>query len=270
MSQVSDHETRREIHVQTLQTFYHVFAACLIAYGNPTEYWTDYAKQAYSPIFESEPWGVNMCYILSTSYHCVLYFWDPLSNTQFKSRHLVTVMLATVLFSYGQMLYGMCILFCNYIFDMLDFFSQKLDKSRMLVMVMTKIHHMVTLALLGASYIYGYTAYGMLVSFIHDVTDVPMFVVRILRKKHPTSDMQVPVAIGIAVSWLYYRVYYFGCMILDASSQTATYPEELYRQVFILSGLTILWMFNVYWTFLVIYKGIREYVFGLQFDGKNE
>jgi len=282
-----DFRTQKEVMFQTLQTLFHVMISSLVAYGTPSKYWDHYTDQFFKPAQGNTPWGVILPYTLSTSYHCILYFWDPISNTPLRARHIITVMFGTILLSYGHLGWGLQVMFCNYIFDMRDFIKHRIkavDDSRVIVMMMMKIHHMVTLALLGISWIYGFTAYGLLVLFIHDVTDVPMFVVRILRRKHAPQSVVVPVAVGVIAIWLYYRVFCFGLIIYNGfdifwymfrnaheNPEFALVVEtHMTGGICCLSGLTLLWAFNVYWTFLVIYKALREILFGKEMSIRNE
>lgn len=279
---------QKEILFQYFQAFYHFVISCTIAHGIPYEYLHNYTDQLFIQRVAEEtlPWGVILPYTMSTAYHCILYFYDPLSDQKVQTHHVVTVLFGTALFMYGYLGYGFLVLFINYVIDMSSFIRHRLknvDESRVVVMMMTKIHHMVTLSLLGLSYIYNFTAIGMIVMYIHDVADVPMFVLRVIRKKQSKQSVaMVLVGAGVIFIWMYYRVYCFGKILYDTADELNlawSFPSR-HADLFVQSrlvpvaccvfGMTILWLFNVYWTSLVIFKAIREKICGYKMENKNE
>lgn len=272
------HDNRKnyELTVQICQSMFHTLMAVIIAYGIPQFYldqpvdsvWMKYTQSAVP-----EPWGVRIPYFLSATYHGVLYFWDPLSTTTMKAHHIATILLGTVLMVYGELGWGLAVMMLNYLFDSADFVQHRLKNlhpNRIVIASMIKIHHMVTILLLAVSWIYNFTSFGMIILFIHDVTDVPMFVIRILRRQGVSSSSirQILVGVGVATSWIYFRVYWLGFYIVHAYTFSIQHYDDVKKfkltNAFWMSigGMSVLWCFNVYWTFLVIYKFVREILLG--------
>lgn len=276
-----DIRTKRELGIQSLQTIFHCFMAVLVAYSMPVEYLTNTSEVVMDSFLHPhpEPWGVRLAYLLSTTYHGVLYFWDPMSTTTLKARHVATIMLGTSLLFYEQLGWGLLIMLTNYFFDSIDFVEhrlKKVHKNRLVIASMTKVHHMVTIMLLGVSWIFGFAAFGMVVLFIHDVTDVPMFVIRIVRRRNAPTSVQTPLAVSVIFTWVYYRVWCLLQVILQAILILDKRWKEVNQHGLTLcaysciGGLSILWMFNSYWTYLVISKSIRELIFGKKTEVYHE
>jgi len=262
--------SRRELTVQICQAFLHAIMAMVTAYGMPQSYLDDpvhsiCVKDHHS--IQPEPWGVRVAYFLSATYHGVLYFWDPMSTTTLRAHHIATVMLGTVLMVYGELGWVMLVMMANYLFDSVEFVQHRLKElhpNRVVIASMIKIHHMVTIMLLGVSWIYSFTAFGMIILFIHDVTDVPMFVVRILRRPGVALSTRVSLlAVAVVMTWMYFRVYWMGFYIVDGYTRRHQCPLNLVTPVWTaLGGMVVLWCFNVYWTALVVYKVVREGLMG--------
>jgi len=274
-----DIRSRRELGVQSMQAVFHCLMAVLVAYGIPRAYLANPVEAVVDSYLhlQPEPWGVRVPYILSITYHGILYFWDPMSTTTLKARHVFTIMMGTALFFCEQLGWGLLVMLTNYFFDSVEFVQHRLNKlhpHRTVIASMTKIHHMVTIMLLGVSWIFGLAPFGMVVLFIHDATDVPMFVIRIVRRKGAGTGIQALVVLGVISTWVYYRVWCL-MMVIYQTVMLMSQPviKEHGLQVSLGSctfGLSILWIFNVYWTSLVIYKTIREGLLGSNMEVHHE
>jgi hypothetical protein len=284
-----DSRTQKEINVQYFQTVFHFMMASMIACTVPTEYLQE-PNQSQNNILTFahnndgqwvESWGVRIAYLLSTTYHCVLYFWDPVTNTNLKAHHMASVFIGTVLLIYNNIGWAFLLMLTVYSIDLWNFalvYRQKYEndrhRERLLVMSMTKIHHMVTLMLLGVSWIQNLTAIGIWILFVHDLTDVPMFIIRILRKKNAIIYRQGFVAISVMIMWFYYRVWCMFSIIVEACENAwqqnpSTLPENVNLYYSCIAGLVILFSFNFYWTFLVWSKVINE-LFGVKTTQEDE
>ena len=152
-------------------------------------------------------------------------------------------------------------LLATYLIDTCFFVTsfQRTQRSSACLRSMMKVHHMATILLLAVSWSHNFQFYGCFVLFIHDVSDVPMFAVRLLRDSAAphAKAKQLFVVPVLLFTWIYYRVGWLGALICQTAVMTANGapddPSWLYKA---LCGvfLFVLWTFNVYWTSLVVKK----------------
>eukprot|EP01084_Bolivina_argentea_P242045 406157_1 len=71
------------------------------------------------------------------------------------------------------------------------------------------LHHFVTLSLISFCFITGHTGIGVLVTIIHDITDIPAYAIK-LAVNTSSDILSVSVFAVLLFSWCYYRVYAFG------------------------------------------------------------
>lgn len=254
--------------VKFYQAVWHLFMATLVWQITPLSYfWVP------EQVFEIDhvPTSVTWVYTLNVLYHGVLYFWDPVSNTRIRPYHLATAMLCPIFLLYGALGWTLTLVAFNFLADLYFFLTQTFGEEHTLVVqTMTKFHHVITLLLLGLSYTYHVWTWGLIVMYFHDVTDVSMFAIRLLRKsRHYSRPRELVVFFNVVVWWSYYRVYWFGWHVWRTLFDERTYVGPFIWKMCIL-GMTVLWTFNMYWTSLVIYKGIREIWYAKARDVHNE
>ena len=194
----------------------------------------------------SNPWPVNVLYGMSTVYYLFLYFTDPYHSVVFQWYH--AVVLLVVLPAPTWVLFSLLL-----IVAVTDLRLQTLPDAKLLNS-MIKIHHLITLFLIASSYVFGFTSYGTRVMFIHDITDVFMFALRIRRKQVSIVDMSVLcLATCTAVSWIYFRVWGLSSLVLLAVQQYQRSDIGIPWLGCILALIILLGM-NTYWTGLLLYK----------------
>lgn len=265
-----DFHNRKEILVQTAQALFHFVMSAVIMFGTPTEYLQDPMAQTVDHLYNihikgensSNLFGVNLVYLIVSVYNTLLYFWDPLSNRPIRLYHMMALLIGPLLLVYDHLSYLSCMMLAIYLMDLTETLLQykyaaQFDKRRMLLGLI-KFHHMVTLMLIGFSWVYGYVPIGIFILFIHDVTDVPMFVVRILRKKNAPESKQFLVAGIVIALWVYYRVISMLDILISVYNivfvQTLHVIPDQISAYACFYGLCALWSLNVYWTSLVIVK----------------
>lgn len=83
--------------------------------------------------------------------------------------------------------------------------------------VVIYLHHVITLALLIVSFACRQKAFGALILFQHDASDILVSFTKIMVKLRPDSPI-VPVAyIGMLVTWTYWRLYRFAYVLVYAT-----------------------------------------------------
>lgn len=215
-----------------------------------------------------KPFSVACFYMIALAYNTLLYFSDPVESLPFRWYHALLIGLGP-LWSTGARPYWLLgLLACTYVLDWRQFLRQFAQgpSSSARLRVMTRVHHMATLMLLVVSWTFHYHYYGCFLMFLHDITDVPMFAIRLLRSssRSPPLWPQLVVVPILLAMWTYYRIYLLGDFVGRALGYLSGWSEqgmdlqhiegqELSSWVCV-AGLTVLWTFNVYWTALVAQK----------------
>ncbi len=129
------------------------------------------------------------------------------------------------------------------------------------------IHHILTLALVSYSYYNDYTNPGILLIFLHNLTDIPISFGKALTETN-CDTLQIITYLVMVFSWAYYRLYLFGTVILASHYKRALIDNTT---LFAISGvfLTILLSMHIYWFCLIIRIGYRKLV-GHRFDDLHD
>lgn len=218
---------------------------------------TSLREQCCSPFVSwmptwNDPVAMNtlIAYAISYTHHTYLYFFDPNSGVPIQTRHFSLTVLGMWLFTVfpTRPHIGLLTLSLNHFLDLVEP-APKLSK-------LLKVHHIVTLTLLSWSYVYDFRNYGLIVMLAHDITDVPMFMIRIIRRLGIRQlSIQVPVWITVIVTWFVYRIHWFGVVIVN------TWPHRNiggWNGHVCIFGMILLWVLNVYWWLLTVKKGVSQ------------
>lgn len=116
-----------------------------------------------------------------------------------------------------------------------------------------KYHHFITFVLLYMSWIYDYRNYGVIVLFISDFTDISMTLLRYIRKTNGIVFVQFCVWCLTLTAWFYWRIYFYAQLI----NNSWTFPNSLEKNIQIFVML-LSWSLNVYWTLLLLKKGLVQ------------
>ncbi|KAL3538876.1 hypothetical protein ACH5RR_002242 [Cinchona calisaya] len=124
-------------------------------------------------------------------------------------------------------------------------------------------HHVVTVILIGCSYITSFFRIGSIILALHDASDVFMEAAKVF--KYSEKEFGASVFFGLfAISWLVLRLVYFPFWVIRASSYytvecmdlSDTYHMLMYY-VFNTMLLTLL-VFHIYWWFLICSMIMRQ------------
>ncbi|OQS02487.1 hypothetical protein THRCLA_05131 [Thraustotheca clavata] len=133
-------------------------------------------------------------------------------------------------------------------------------------------HHVVTIALIIWSYAVGYLPIGVIIMFLHDVSDIPLDMLKMVnylkmedRKGWFVTEILFVITL---IEWIYFRVYLFptklmnstiyelrySCMPPEAAADlTILFPHPGPTHWFWFNLLFIsLYMLHIWWTFLLI------------------
>lgn len=120
------------------------------------------------------------------------------------------------------------------------------------------LHHIVTLALYGFSYLTNMTAAGAVIMYLHDWADIFAGLVRCFTET--TFDfMSIISVIGMATSWFFTRLYvfpqiiYYSCFKYDIYKGAGFTGDKYFGLL-----LSILFVLHIHW-FILIIKSVRRY-----------
>ncbi|KDP42279.1 hypothetical protein JCGZ_01603 [Jatropha curcas] len=127
-------------------------------------------------------------------------------------------------------------------------------------------HHVITVMLIGCSYIAGFFRIGSIILALHDASDVFLEAAKVF--KYSGRELGASICFGLfALSWLILRLIFFPFWLIKASSNdikdcmdlSKAYPRSLY---YVLNTmLLMLLVFHIYWWVLIcsmIMKQLRN------------
>lgn len=124
-------------------------------------------------------------------------------------------------------------------------------------------HHVITVILIGYSYITSFFRIGSIILALHDASDVFMEAAKVF--KYSEKELGASVFFGLfAVSWLILRLIFFPFWVISASSYdlcdhlklSESYPRSLYY--IFNTMLLMLLVFHVYWWILICAMIMRQ------------
>jgi hypothetical protein len=116
-----------------------------------------------------------------------------------------------------------------------------------------RIHHISAIFTLSYAIYSGYMNIGSLVTLASDISDVPMFIMRILRHNDYSLSFQIPACVLTIIAWHHLRVMYFYKVSSSLYSNNA--PFFTYGTIY------IFWVMSVYWWMLLMYKAVKTLVY---------
>ncbi|KAK2907881.1 ceramide synthase 1 [Channa argus] len=125
------------------------------------------------------------------------------------------------------------------------------------------VHHIITLALISFSYAFRYHNVGILVLFLHDISDIQLEFTKLnvyLKSRgggyHLLNDvLSNMVSISFSITWFWFRLYWFPLKVLYATclSSLQSVPNIPFY-FFFNTLLLLLLLMNIYWfLFIVIF-----------------
>ena len=123
------------------------------------------------------------------------------------------------------------------------------------------LHHVLTINLMLCCYLNRHFVYGIPVLFIHDIGDIFVGWVKLVREIKQWKHLAVPIFVALILIWIYTRIFIFVTELLyptftDLIFQFA--PDFLINHLFALLGLLILLVMNCYWAFGIANSGYQK------------
>ncbi|KAI9920038.1 hypothetical protein PsorP6_015364 [Peronosclerospora sorghi] len=119
------------------------------------------------------------------------------------------------------------------------------------------LHHLVTLILIGGSYLANYTTFGALVVFAHDLGDIVGYAIKAIVDTG-CRPLLVLVYGALLVSWAYTRLYVFPYRLVYIGRVTLQEVQPDFNVVYtetMIITLSLLIVLHVYWYFLFLVMG---------------
>ena len=118
------------------------------------------------------------------------------------------------------------------------------------------VHHVITLGLLAISFYLQLKAFGVLILFLHDISDICVTATKIAAK-FKFSTLLIPSYISMISTWIYFRLYWFSWELvytsLWSSFSTFTFLMQISTGL-----LTILACFHMWWFILMLRLAGRQ------------
>ncbi|XP_015743942.1 ceramide synthase 1 isoform X1 [Python bivittatus] len=136
--------------------------------------------------------------------------------------------------------------------------------------VVMLIHHVVTLTLIILSYVFRYHNIGILVLFLHDISDIQLEFTKLnvyFKYRggiyHRLNDtMSNAGCVSFSISWFWFRLYWFPLKVLYATCHTSLQSVPNIPFYFFFNTLLfILTLMNIYW-FLYIVVFVAKVLLG--------
>lgn len=112
------------------------------------------------------------------------------------------------------------------------------------------IHHITTLVLIIGSWCIGAHTIGGYVMYIHDVSDIFLYMLRISKQVIPNNVKLLVCIIPMTlISWIYYRQYHLGRLIYGIYKHTAAKEKYTYGPL-----LGVLFVLHSFWLWKMLRK----------------
>ncbi|XP_072834048.2 ceramide synthase 1 isoform X1 [Pogona vitticeps] len=128
--------------------------------------------------------------------------------------------------------------------------------------VVMLIHHVVTLMLIVASYIFRYHNVGILVLFLHDISDIQLEFTKLNvyfkyrgGTYHRLNDIISNIGcVTFCISWFWFRLYWFPLKVLYATCHTSLQTVPGIPFYFFFNALLLmLTLLNIYWFLYIVF-----------------
>jgi len=113
------------------------------------------------------------------------------------------------------------------------------------------LHHSITTSLITFSYIFNYSQIGVIVLYLHDITDILVYLVRIVIKTDAGDRIKLLLCASLLFSIIFFRIYLFGKLIYLVAMHLNDWQRYM----------TTLWVFKIillimhaYWVLQIIYR----------------
>lgn len=109
------------------------------------------------------------------------------------------------------------------------------------------LHHFFELLLIISSILFGYIVPSSILILIHDITDIPLFCVKIILELN-CNLLHILGLIVVCTTFFYYRIYVFMYYIILG---VANANINIIHKIFLCVMMTGLYFLHIYWFFMI-------------------
>ena len=116
------------------------------------------------------------------------------------------------------------------------------------------LHHIVTIYLVGGSYLINYVNIGAIIEWIHNSTDILMSMVRVISETRYSKEAGFPVVTLLIIFWFLGRIVVFSGIIYMMHNTKVMSSEhgDDYIMQYIVYGVIVLLFLNIWWWKIII------------------
>ena len=125
------------------------------------------------------------------------------------------------------------------------------------------LHHVLTINLMIQCFAHRQYFFGIPILFIHDLTDINLKLVKIVREIKPWKPSTIPVYLCLCGVWFITRNYIFNLEIVIPLWTSVIFDfvaNKMYSHIFASCGVGILMILNTYWMYCLVYSGYQKLV----------
>jgi hypothetical protein len=120
--------------------------------------------------------------------------------------------------------------------------------------VMMILHHICTVSLIVFSYMSNYSNVGSIVMFLHDFSDIFVYLIRIVINTDAPKALKVASAVVLLIVFIYTRIYVFGHLLYTLLVQFVYRLGWNYMSAPLFIFLTFLYVMHIYWVYAILKK----------------
>lgn len=122
------------------------------------------------------------------------------------------------------------------------------------------LHHSITISLVVFSYLYNFSQIGIIVFYLHDLTDIFVYITRIIINTDYNDVIKITPCVMLLVTYFIYRIYLFGKLIFIIGY----YHFIIFKHESNDKEMMILWTFKIFLLIMHIYwinQIIRRFIY---------
>lgn len=129
--------------------------------------------------------------------------------------------------------------------------------------LMMLLHHACTISLIVFSYLSNYSNMGCLVLFLHDATDIFVYITRIILNTNSNNFLRLLSGLVLFFTYSYSRIYVFSQILIVCRVAMAINHNWIFETMYIFCFILII--LHIIWTFMII-KKIFQAIFKKKYE----
>lgn len=118
--------------------------------------------------------------------------------------------------------------------------------------LMMLLHHICTVILITFSYLSNYSNVGCIVLFLHDFTDIFVYITRLFLNTRSKEVVKVSSGILLLLVYLYTRIYVYGDLLIQTYIGLTSHFNWVFQTLW--GFLCFLYILHLYWVYLILKK----------------